>query len=186
MGCCASVTLPTAPCPHQHAACRSFLLQHPRGSSVSVHSPAPSPAERERERATGRLTVHGYKCTIPLYSPRRPSYTVNTPTSPYSRPHEPEHSLACILQKLHFQQISCPSQLLHPPRFARPQDLVYLTAQLASTVNVTPAAQPLPRVYPAHAQRERSHLGHHHTQPRITAPAFRPPVAPTPSGTFGA
>lgn len=161
----------------RHPACSS-LSASARGLSL-VSSPAPAwflglgpfPSSIPcRERATGRLTVHGYKCTIPLYSPRRPSYTVYTPTSPYSRPHEPEHSLACILQKLHFQQISCPSQLLHPPRFARPQGLVYLTAQLASTVNVTPAAQPLPRVCPTHAQRERSHLRHHHTQPRIQQP----------------
>lgn len=129
-------------------------------------------------RETGReaTTVPRYKCTMPLYSPRQPSYTVNAPTSPYSRPHEPTH-LLCILQKLHFQQISCTSQRLHPPRFPRTPDSSLFDSSTRLERQRHAARPNSSSSLPKHTHtRERSHLRHHHTQPRIQQPQ---PSAPS-------
>jgi hypothetical protein len=73
---------------HQHAACcRSFPLQR-AWFGLGPSTPSSIPCRGTLQQ------VHCYKSTMPLYSPRRPSYTVYAPTSPYSRPHEPKHSPA--------------------------------------------------------------------------------------------
>lgn len=158
MGCCASVTLPAAPCPHQHAACRLFPLQ--RAWEFLGLGPFPSSIPC-RERQTRRdATVHRYKCTMPLYSPRRPSYTVNAPTSPYSRPHEPKHSPAS------FKSSTSTRLGLRDPQIQSSS----LSDSSTLLERKTSRPTPNPFLESAQAQRERSHLRHHRTQPRIQQP----------------
>lgn len=114
-GCCASVTLPAAPLPASARGLSlvSCLQRSTRGSSVSVHSPS-------------SICYSGRYIVTNLHRPRTPHaglhIPVYAPTSPYSRPHEPTHSLASFI-KLHFQTdklhftASPPASICEDPRF---------------------------------------------------------------------
>lgn len=94
--CCASVTLRATNSLSASARGLSLVSSSARVvPSVSVHSQSsrPCPALQRRRR----YGVHRYKSTMPLYSPRPPSYTpYMLPPLSYSRPHEPKHSPAIL------------------------------------------------------------------------------------------
>lgn len=164
------------PCPHQHAACRSFpLSSSTRGSSVSVHSPSSI-----RYNSRYIVTSLHRPCTphaglhIPVYAP----------TSPYSHPHEPEHSPASFKSSTS-KQISCTSRLLHPPRFVRTPDSSVFDSS-------TRLDRQRHAARPTYSSSLPKHKGSAATSDTTTpnhaynSPSPPPPVASTPSGTFGA
>lgn len=160
------------PCPHQHAGLSLVpsLQQHAWFLGLG-------PLSQLQE-------VHRYKSTSPSYSPRRPSYTLYAPTSPYSRPHEPEHSPASFKSSTS-KQISCTSRLLHPPRFVRtPDSSVFDSSTLLGRQRHAPR--------PTYSSSLPKHKGSAATSDTTTpnhaynSPSLPPPVASTPSGTFGA
>lgn len=174
-----------------------LCFRHPACSSPARTSTRPvarflSPAARVVPRSRSILpapsaTVGGtsLQIYIALVLPTPAFiYPYMLPRLPYSRPHEPEHSPASFKSSTS-KQISCTSRLLHPPRFVRTPDSSVFDSS-------TRLDRQRHAARPSYSPSLPKHKGSAATSDTTTpnhaynSPSPPPPVASTPSGTFGA